>query len=103
MKLETIARWAALAIFPLVILAAFLAAGNASASVSPTAQICGAFQTWNHHRSLATANAMMTDVMRDPWVKYVSSDAAGVYSDYRGGAASAKYLAKDVKYMGEDC
>jgi hypothetical protein len=75
----------------------------AHASVTPTAQICGAFSTWDHHKTLANANAMLTDVMRDPWVKYVSEDMTGVYADYRGGTASAKYLAKDIKYAVSDC
>lgn len=103
MKLETIARWAALAITPLVMLAAFLTPGSAQAAPSPTAQICGAFQNWNHHRTPGLANVMMISVMAMPWIKYVSSDAVDVYADYRGGAATAKYLPKDVKYMGEDC
>ena len=96
-------KQAAVVLAPLAMIAAFFTAGSASASVSPSAQICGAFSTWNHHRTLANANAMMADVMRDPWVKYVSDDLTGTYADYRGGAASTKYLVKDVKYDLSDC
>lgn len=97
------ARYLMIALSPLAMAAAFLLTGSAQASPSPAAQICGAFQTWNHSRTLANANAMLTGVMRSPWVKYVSSDATGLYADFREGPAGAKYVVKDIKYMTEDC
>jgi hypothetical protein len=93
-------QWAAIAVSPLAMIAGFLTAGHASASPTPSAQICGDFHTWNAHRTIGTANAMMADVMRLPWVKYVSEDMTSTYADYRGGT---KYLATDVRYDGEDC
>ena len=72
----------------------------AHASATPTAQICGAFATWNTQRTTANANTLMQDVMALPWVKYVSEDMSGVYADYRG---ATKYLVKDVSYAEQDC
>lgn len=93
----------------LVIAAAFLcgaflwpfhAAHAATASATPAQKTCAAFKVWDHQRTTAHLDAMMTDSFTTPW-KYVGDDASGLYADVR--ASAAKYVASDIKYMAEDC
>ncbi len=72
----------------------------AAASVSWAAKTCAAEQAYVQHPSSANLDVMMTDSFRAPW-KYVGQDAAGLYSDVRGG--SVKYVAKDEAYFASDC
>jgi hypothetical protein len=97
-----IVKWAAVAIAPAAMIAGFVTAGPVQAAPSPTAQICGAARAVHARATLASENALMTAVMRNPWVKYLSADATSYYSDARGLPASAKYFAKDWSYLAED-
>jgi hypothetical protein len=70
-------------------------------TATPTTRTCAAFVKWDHARTTANLNSMMTVSETAPW-KYVGEDAAGLYSDVRGKAA-AKYVTADIKFFGEDC
>ncbi|HEY1705639.1 MAG TPA: hypothetical protein VGG75_38630 [Trebonia sp.] len=86
----------------LVVGLAYAAVANAAtATATPAQRTCAAFATWDHKRTTANLNTMMTVSESAPW-KYTGEDAAGLYSDVRSGAA-AKYVTEDVKYFGEDC
>jgi hypothetical protein len=103
-------RGLGIAIFALSAVAAGIAAliilpGNAQASATPAARTCSAFATWEKHPATANIDAMMADTFTMTWSgdsKYVGSDAASLYGDWRSGA-KAKYVNDDVKYMREDC
>jgi hypothetical protein len=88
---------------PAIVVAGILANGTAHASVAaqtPAQRTCAAFSTWDHKRTTANLNAMLTVSESAPW-KYVGEDAAGLYTDVRSGKTG--YIAEDVKYFGEDC
>lgn len=95
-------KYAAVLLSPAAMLAGFLTAGHADASVTPTAQICTAAAAVHAHATLGNENALMTVIMRNPWVKYLSADAVSYYGDARGLPASAKYFVKDWSYLTED-
>lgn len=87
---------------PVLAVAAQTMASAAPAAVSPAQRTCSAFQTWEHSKTTAHLDAMVVDSFTAPW-RYVGEDAAHLYSDVRGGRASAKYLPSDIHYFAEDC
>jgi hypothetical protein len=90
-----------------VVMASAVASGSAVAlnstpanasTASATAKTCAAFARWDHHRTTANLNAMLTASELAPWV-LVGTDAVVVYTDVR----SKQNVTDDVKSFRTDC
>lgn len=77
------------------LVAATLLSGHAS--TTPT---CHAFNTWNHHRTTANLNTLLTASEYATWSP-LGNDTVVVYSDVR--AHDTYDLAADVKGLAADC
>lgn len=74
---------------------------NASThKTTPAARTCAAFRTWDHHRTTANLDALLTASETAPWVP-LGADVVVVYTDVRGH--DTYDLAADVKAIGQDC
>lgn len=105
MKLRNLTRWLPAVLVPATMAAALMAGSSAQAaptrhSPSPAAQTCRAFAQWNHHRTTANLDAMLTASERAPWAN-LGNDVDVVYADVRGG--NHLDLAADVSGIRKDC
>jgi len=82
-----------------VFLAHLFGSANA-ATLTPKAATCAAFAQWNHHRTTANLDRMVTASLPAPWHN-LGNDVNVVYADVRGGNHTD--LAGDVTGIASDC
>ena len=78
----------------------------ASYRLTPQAQLCSDFATWETRPARAHLERIAVDVFTVPWntagSKYgLGTDAFGLVSDVLSG--NAAYVAKDKRYAAKDC
>lgn len=71
---------------------------TASYQLTPTAQLCSDFATWQRHPTTGNLDAVMTGSFDVAW-KYVGEDAADLYRAVRSGQDDSTA----VQYFYEDC
>jgi hypothetical protein len=101
-KFKRVIGWSivALAVALVVGYPLFILQVAANASVTPAAKTCAAFTKWDHARTAANLNAMLTDSEAAPWA-LLGTDAVVLYTDVRDhDTTDAK---DDILYFGQDC
>lgn len=72
----------------------------ANASVTPAARTCAAFKAWDHARTGANLNALMTASEAAPWALY-GTDTVVLYTDVRD--RDAIDTQSDIRDLRADC
>jgi hypothetical protein len=93
---------AALTLTALALPAAACASAPEGSLTPQSVTACHDFDVFRAHPSAASAEAMMSASLHVTW-KYLGGDIWQLYGDWRADGNNGKYVARDEKYVAQDC